>query len=347
MKPKLIIACITYNHENYIAQTLESFVIQKTNFPFEVYVADDCSTDKTPFIISEFVEKYPDLIKPMFRVKNVGVWQNWIEMADKIKSKYVALCEGDDYWIDEYKLQKQVDFLESNKEFAIAFHPVKVKWEDKRQSDVIFPSSSYRFNKTHLTIADLQKHNFIQTNSVVYRWRFIEDNIYDFLPKDIIPIDYFIHMLHAQKGNIYFQDELMSVYRRHEQGIWTGAGKSIDWYKRNLFKHINFYLAMEQQFNLNYSKELIKLVESALLCFCRSDDYVHIKKIKKYYPKIYDEVIGQLRKYDFFSLKLLFKLLFYKSVGLINNKIAKKCIKLESKVKNSKFILKSIQNNKL
>lgn len=122
--PLLSIQCCTYNQEKYIAETLDGFLLQKTTFPFEVIVHDDASTDRTADIIREYEEKYPDIIKPIYETENQyskhdGNLSRIVREASK--GKYVAYCEGDDYWIDENKLQMQVDFLENNPEFGMCY----------------------------------------------------------------------------------------------------------------------------------------------------------------------------------------------------------------------------------
>ena len=120
--------CITYNHEPYIRQCLEGFVMQKTNFRFEAIVHDDASTDGTAAIVREYAEKYPDIIKPIFEIENQyskGDGSLDRIMEEVCTGKYVAFCEGDDYWIDPLKLQKQVDYLESHPEYSMCFHNAK------------------------------------------------------------------------------------------------------------------------------------------------------------------------------------------------------------------------------
>jgi len=123
--PLVTIICTTFNHEGFISEALEGFLIQKTTFPFEIIVHDDASTDNTQNIIKDFVEKYPLIVKPILQKKNqysnkdVNIWSDFT--FPKALGKYIALCEGDDYWIDELKLQKQVDFLENNKEYVITW----------------------------------------------------------------------------------------------------------------------------------------------------------------------------------------------------------------------------------
>lgn len=325
---KVTIACITYNHEKYIAQALDSFVRQKTDFSFEVLISDDCSIDKTQSIIRSYAQKYPDLIKPILREKNVGVWQNWIEMADKIKSEYVALCEGDDYWIDDKKLQKQFDFLELHKDFSVVFHPVKVEWENKEYNDSIFPEPYLRFDKTELTMHDLLKHNFIQTNSVMYRWRFYHENIYNFLPKNIIPIDYLIHLLHAEKGRIYCQDEIMAVYRKHDGGIWTGIGESVKWYEKYAIDHINFYITLEQFFRINCRDKIEFFSEQALIHFCQEHNTDNLNKFMTMHPELFAQVLKKIN--DRKSNKKAYrKLLFYKVLSYLSKKHKLKYQKLK------------------
>ena len=117
------IQCLAYNHEAYIRQCLDGFVKQKTNFRFEAIIHDDASNDKTPEIIKEYAKKYPDIIKPILETDNQYSKKDG-SLEKIIRShtygKYVAMCEGDDYWIDEYKLQKQVDFLEKNKSYVLS-----------------------------------------------------------------------------------------------------------------------------------------------------------------------------------------------------------------------------------
>ena len=123
--PLVSISCITYNHEPYIAQTLDGFLMQKTNFPFEVLVHDDASTDRTADIIREYEQNFPKIVKPIYQKENQysqgkrDISETW--NFPRAKGKYIAMCEGDDYWIDENKLQMQVDFLENNPDYGMCY----------------------------------------------------------------------------------------------------------------------------------------------------------------------------------------------------------------------------------
>lgn len=133
--PLVSISCITYNHEPYIVQALNGFLMQKTSFPFEVLVHDDASTDRTADIIREYEKKFPKIIKPIYQKENqyskgfTAVTATW--NVPRAQGKYIALCEGDDYWIDENKLQMQVDFLEKNPEYGMCYTKSKQFLQEK------------------------------------------------------------------------------------------------------------------------------------------------------------------------------------------------------------------------
>ena len=139
--PLVSIKCTVYNHEPYLRQCLDGFVMQKTNFPFEAIVHDDASTDGSAAIIREYAEKYPDIIKPIYETENqyskkddsLGRIMNAAIHPD---AKYIALCEGDDYWIDPLKLQKQIDFLEAQADYGLAYSKVKTYIHKDRKSVV-------------------------------------------------------------------------------------------------------------------------------------------------------------------------------------------------------------------
>ena len=134
--PLVSVWMIAYNHEGFIKQALESVINQKTTFPFEVIIGEDCSTDGTRKIIQKFEEQYPQLIKPIYHEKNVGAIRNAYEFCyPRLKGKYIACLEADDYWTDPLKLQKQVDFLENNSEYSISW----TKYQILEQNELSFP----------------------------------------------------------------------------------------------------------------------------------------------------------------------------------------------------------------
>ena len=127
------ISVLAYNHKNFIRQMLEGIIMQKTNFKFEILIHDDASTDGTADIIREYQVKFPQIIKPILQQKNQfsqgvdpHIYFNW----PRAQGQYLCLCEGDDYWTDPFKLQKQKDFLDAHPECSLVFHPVEVHWQD-------------------------------------------------------------------------------------------------------------------------------------------------------------------------------------------------------------------------
>lgn len=150
--PVVSIACMSFNHRNFIKDTLDGFLIQKTTFPFEVIIHDDASTDGTTEIIKKYEEKYPHIIKPIYQTENQ--YSKRVDIAKtflfpKLNGKYLAICEGDDYWIDPLKLQKQVDFLEKNKDYGLVYTEIDRINEDGKLIDQrFFKNDSASFCKT-------------------------------------------------------------------------------------------------------------------------------------------------------------------------------------------------------
>lgn len=139
--PKVSIVSTTHNQAGYARQAFDSFLDQQTDFPVEIIVADDASTDATPAIIREYAERYPHVFRPIFRTENLGLNGNLTGALSAARGEYVALCEADDYWIDPLKLSKQVAFLDRHPKTTVCFHPVRVIWEDGHAKDSKFPGS--------------------------------------------------------------------------------------------------------------------------------------------------------------------------------------------------------------
>ncbi len=212
---------ITYNHEKFIREAIESVLSQKTNFTFELVIADDCSKDSTRQICVEYKEKYPDRIKLLLPEKNLGMMPNFINTLQACDGKYIALCEGDDYWTDENKLQKQVDFLENNQDFVSCFHNVvEFVTKDVTKNFHYCPENQ----KDISTLSDLLVKNFMPTCSVVFRNKLIKN-----FPSWYYGVkmgDWTLHILNAEHGKIKYMNEVMGVHRIHDGGIWSGKKHS-------------------------------------------------------------------------------------------------------------------------
>jgi glycosyltransferase involved in cell wall biosynthesis len=217
-QPLVSICCITYNHELYIREAIDSFLMQETNFDFEIVISDDCSTDRTAQIISEYVKKAPNRFNFQTSKHNIGSENNFKKTLSLCKGKYIAICDGDDYWTDRNKLQKQVDFLEQNKEFVLNCHRTLFYYQ---KNDSFEEKDEHLFNKTNnliITIDNLFNPFIIPTNSIVFKKDVIE---FKKLSTKKNVKDIFLFSMLLDKGNgICFQDN-MSVYRVHESGIWS------------------------------------------------------------------------------------------------------------------------------
>lgn len=209
-------ACIiTFNQENYIRQCLDGAVSQQTDFDYEIVIGEDCSTDGTLKICQEYADKYPNLIRLISRKSNLGMAQNWIDTLQSCNGKYVALCEGDDYWTDPLKLQKQVGFLENNPDYVMCFHQVEIlNNENKIIRD--FLTNVPEHYETIETLA--RQGNYIHTPSVVFR-NVVTDFPYEFTLSPIV--DYFLYLMLAEHGKLKYLEEKMCVYR-HGVGVFSG-----------------------------------------------------------------------------------------------------------------------------
>ena len=213
------IICCAYNQENYIEDALKGFVMQKTDFNYEVLISDDASTDRTPEIIREYEKKYPDIIKPVYLTENVystGKYPGEILMK-KAQGKYFALCEGDDYWISDHKLQRQYDALEKHPECDMSAHgALKVRPDDCSTIGTVEPMKEDGILTMEKVIDG--GGDFIATNSLFFR-RKLAENPPDYLK--FTGIDYAYQMCGAARGGIVYLSEIMSAYRRGAQNSWT------------------------------------------------------------------------------------------------------------------------------
>lgn len=217
--------CLAYNHEKYIRDCLEGFVNQKTNFKFEVIVHDDASTDSTADIIKEYADKYPDIIKPILQKENqyskgVNIIKEYIK--PNLRGKYVAVCEGDDYWCNNTKLQTQVDILENHLEYVACVHQTKVvNCINHRESSVV----SY-IDSRIIDILDVFKNDgpVYQISSLLYRKEVIAEEP-SFIYFSNIIWDYPFQVFLALKGQVFFINKVMSVYRLYTAGSWSLRNK--------------------------------------------------------------------------------------------------------------------------
>jgi glycosyltransferase involved in cell wall biosynthesis len=212
--PLVSVCIITYNHEKYIRQCLEGVLMQKTSFSFEIVIGEDCSTDNTRAVIREFEARYPGIIKAVYQEKNVGGARNGYEFCfPLLTAKYIAICEGDDYWTDPDKLQKQVDFLEQNPEYVLCFHRIQ-----SVDANGNMTSAQEATDKTILYNRNDIFHISIPTLSVVFR------KCFDAIPPEMFEVqsgDTFLFGLLARYGNAADLGFIGACYRKHNGGVYS------------------------------------------------------------------------------------------------------------------------------
>jgi len=220
MSVKVSVLLLTYNHERFLAEAIEGVLTQKTDFPCELVIADDCSTDGTREVIRRYWEKYPDRIRVLLNRRNIKARRTVVRAYHECRGQYVATLEGDDYWTSPNKLQRQADFLDRHPDCTICFHSVAMRWDDgSREPLLCRPSKISEF----YTLDDLLECNFIGTCSPVYRkGMFVTFPAWHF----VMPVgDWSSSVLHALHGRIGYIDEPMGVYRQHSGGIYSAGDR--------------------------------------------------------------------------------------------------------------------------
>ena len=283
--PLVSVCVVTYKHEFFIKDCLDCILMQQTDSTFEILLGEDDSPDNTRKICIEYAKKYPEKIRLFLhdRVNNIKINGNptgrfnFLYNLSTARGKYVAICEGDDYWTDPYKLQKQLDFLEANKDFVICHHNMQVIYEDGRETHLSNPPDQKEIS----TIEDLARGNFIYTSSCVFRNGLIKE-LPDWFASAPVG-DYVLHMLNAEHGKIKFLPDVMGVYRIHKNGLWENKDnifrierwvELLDLMKNQFSPHIrniffevqrNYYLQLINHYADNhekcsyYSKRLLDL----------------------------------------------------------------------------------------
>lgn len=259
------ISCITYNHAQYIRQCLDGFLMQRTNFAFEVLIHDDCSTDGTTEIIKEYEAKYPDIIKPLYEDENQyqqgkpsgsAVWN-----FPRARGKYIAMCEGDDYWTDPLKLQKQVDFMESHPDYSLCFHDYEQLWPDGNRI-LISKKVSHPLNCS-IRDAILSGGGYMATNSMIFRTQHIENYP---LWATIGASDFPLMLILFHLGKVAHLNIVGSVYRVNSVGSWSERMNKISFLLQHVRKTDRMLRNFDNWSNKKYHKAiLLKRIKNQLI----------------------------------------------------------------------------------
>lgn len=264
----LVIVLVTYNHENYISDAIESVLEQETKYSYQIFIIDDASTDNNQKIIKNYQEKHTDKIVSLLFEKNNG--PGLFQVEAKIESKYIAYLDGDDYWCSKHKIEKQIDFLEANPEYSGVGHPYKIVYEHIPDKDdlVVKPA------KNEWCIDDMLEHVseiYCHTATYIRKNIFKTVSIPKYTKKQIYCGDALISFVFAEYGPVKALDDVMSVHRHTGKGIWTSMSA-----KDEAFSIIKLFETLNEYFNYKYSKELRAQQKRIIKHFCR----VHSKDKK-------------------------------------------------------------------
>ena len=306
------ILCTAYNHEKYIAECLESFVAQKTDFPFEVLVNDDASADNTAVIIQQYAEKYPDIIRPFYQEKNLYSQLKMPGLFAKVfypaaKGKYIALCEGDDKWCDETKLQRQVDWLETHPDYTACVHNTILRFCDNESDDRVLIEEKGDRDVEFSTVIKGMSSAF-HTSSILARREYIVDPPeFHIVAGSYGFTDYAIGLWLTMKGRVRFIDRPMSMYRiSSNPEAWTAnLARQYD----KLKEFIAGECAMMRSMRPLLTSEQSAYVESELI-LREYELYDITGQVDKLYTEPYRTILRQ--KDIKYRAKTLFKKLFPK-----------------------------------
>ena len=301
--PVVSVCMITYNHEPFIRQAIEGVLMQQAGFPVELVIGEDCSTDRTRAICEEYAETHPEIIRLLPSEKNLGMMPNFMQTLKACTGKYIALCEGDDYWTDPMKLQKQVEFLEGNPEFVLTGHEFMVLGANGRMRERKEENTKISF----YGISELASEIYLQTLTVVFRNLPEVQNSYLLFSKAPMG-DFALFMLLAHEGKIAVLPDIMAVRREHENGVFSGKSGAKQYWMFAATANL-----VDNHFELKYHKELtIGKLRTIYRIFCEETGKGKLdwQQIKMFFSLLkgflFVRLFWQLKPVRFYKLKDLF-----------------------------------------
>lgn len=287
------VVMLAFNHEKWISQAIDGIVGQKTNFRFKLFVHDDCSTDNTKQMIEQYHKKYPDIIEPFYETENLYTKHIKITqtvLLPHIKSKYIALCEGDDYWTDSSKLQQQVDYMEGHKDCTLCFHnadfvdtkgnKLKPFYPQNIWNDLEIERKLSRSERADFHVAEMLKLDFTPTASFLYRY-----DLYQELAKFDSSLDLLIRLVATNMGYAHYINKKMSAYRTGNSQSASGVLQNSE---QKLFRgfyrvHCTILDEFDQYTNLQFHREIMKQKErKKLIVYASTLNLNEVRKSSEY-----------------------------------------------------------------
>lgn len=311
---------ITYNHEQYIIQALDSILMQKVNFKYEILVGDDCSQDSTAIILRKYQKTYPDKFRICLRKVNIGATKNIYHLIKHARGKYIAMLEGDDYWLSEYKLQKQIDFLDEQQEYMSCSHECVVVDENGiaiPEKNIKNSNNFWCYDQNVFGLKDFSKGKFAgQLGTIMFRNYFTENiKNYNIIYKaHRIIFDRTLSLLLCEKGNVFHMQEGMSCYRyieKPEASNWQSQARNTN--KR--YEEFHYIRILEEyakrHFDPNFNMNEVK--KEKLICgtvvFLNQRNFVNFKVM---ISMVLDS--GFTFKYLIIALKTIIMKLYYRNI---------------------------------
>lgn len=317
MSVSVSVVIVSYNQEKYISKAIESVLTQKTDFPVEILVGDDCSSDRTPEIIQGYVDRYPDKIKFIRRSSNVGATYNAYDLNTRCEGDYIAYLEGDDYWTDPLKLQKQKDFLDRHTEFHSCAGRFQCVDENGNTTRALI--EWYKPRK-HFSLRDFDGYHLPSQSSTYLRRNIYKEPKFDYSvmyktnPMIGDRISILVYLMH---GDLYCFDEKMTAYRLPQGRKETGTSRVYSDKKNALRTDTEIFLAQRElslQHNLKLSLDYMarRIFYSAVFGYLKTGD----KDYKNHAKKMLEFVESKMKTY-FFAVPYCIKKFFRKAVSVL------------------------------
>ena len=315
-EPQVTVICTAYNHEKYIETALDSFVAQQTSFPFRIYVSDDKSHDRTTGIVRAYAERYPDILVPFIREANIGAGRNWEDMISHTCAPFIAFCDGDDYWTDPLKLQKQYDYMKSHPEMRACFHDVEISIETSdgtwfqskdfshtKDGRLRWPSGNVRFfKKKSYRLENFIPFGFVHTSSMFIRWDYGIGFPPWYFGKGLG--DFPLWALQVNTGRFGYIDETMSVHRRTDSGSFSFENRYEFWRKSkqgwieldegmiDFFTHEKPSRSIVRTLEHRERDDLAKLIKGSIECDSEQDTWNLLNEHRELIERLFRVRIG-------------------------------------------------------